>query len=272
MDSLSYEKYTKPGHKQWIVFVHGAGGSSKTFGRQIAAFKKHFNLLLPDLQDHGNSKEFVNSDNEKLSFTQVARNVVKLLDELGINEAHFLGVSMGSLIIREIENMRPDLILSIVIGGGIMNLNRRTHLLFKTGVILSNFIPYHKLYQLVAWILMPYENHKVARRLFIREAKTIHTEAFKVWLGLLAELKYKLDLYFNIPLKKPTLMIMGGQDFAFLEHSIKYSKKFPFINLQILPKCGHVCNIEQADEFNLRSLEFLLALQSSLIQNTKFKT
>lgn len=260
MKTLSYEQYTKPEHTQWIVFIHGAGGSSKTFGRQVAAFRKHFNLLLPDLQDHGNSKDFITDANDDFSFTQVAANVVGLLDELGIKEAHFLGVSLGSLIIREIEQIRPDLILSVVIGGGIMNLNRRTHLLFKAGVLLSGIIPYHKLYQLVAWILMPYENHKVARRLFVREAKTIKTGAFKVWLGLLAELKHKLDHYFNIPLNKPTLMIMGSQDFAFLEPSIKYSEKFPVIDLQILPKCGHVCNIEQAEEFNLRSLVFLLAL------------
>lgn len=260
MDILSYEKFTKPEHKQWIVFIHGAGGSSKTFGRQVAAFRKHFNLLLPDLQDHGNSKEFVSPGDDKLSFTQVAQNVINLLDELGISEAHFLGVSMGSLIIREIEQLRPDLILSIVIGGGIMNLNRSTHLLFKAGVLLSGLIPYHKLYQLVAWILMPYENHKVARRMFVHEAKTLRTEAFKVWLGLLSELKYKLDLYFNIPLSKPTLMIMGSQDFAFLKQSLKYIRKFPFVNLEILPRCGHVCNIEQAEEFNLRSLNFLLEL------------
>lgn len=260
MDNLSYELYTKPGHQQWIVFVHGAGGSSKTFGRQVAAFRKHFNLLLPDLQDHGNSKEFVSPGNEKLSFTQVAQNLINLLDELNISEAHFVGVSMGSLIIREIEQLRPNLILSVVIGGGIMNLNRRTHLLFKTGVLLSGIIPYHKLYQLVAWILMPYENHKVARRMFVREARTIRAEAFKVWLGMLSELKSKLDHYFNVPLSKPTLMIMGGEDFAFLKQSILYNKKFPFVNLDILPSCGHVCNIEQAEEFNTRTLNFLLAL------------
>jgi pimeloyl-ACP methyl ester carboxylesterase len=107
---------------------------------------------------------------------------------------------------------------------------------------------------------MPYENHQVARRMFVREARTIRAEAFKVWLGLLTELKHKLDHYFNVPLSKPTLMIMGSQDFAFLKQSILYKQKFPFVNLQILPHCGHVCNIEQSEEFNLRSLNFLLEL------------
>ena len=167
---------------------------------------------------------------------------------------------MGSRIIRVIEDMRPSLIKSIVIGGGIMKLNRRTHLLFKSGVFLSSFIPYHKLYQLVAWILMPYENHKVARRLFVREAGNIKHEAFKVWLGLLAELKHKLDAYFNHPAHKPTLMIMGSEDFAFLKDSIIYSEKFKFIHFQILQSCGHVCNIEKPEEFNKQSIDFLLQL------------
>ena len=260
MELLSYEKFTKPEHKNWIVFIHGAGGSSKTFGRQVAAFRKHFNLLLPDLQDHGNSKDLKLTKDQKITFDEIAHNVINLLDELQITEAHFLGISMGSIIIRVIEDMRPSLIKSIVIGGGIMKLNRRTHLLFKSGVFLSKFIPYHKLYQLVAWILMPYENHKVARRLFVREAANIKHEAFKVWLGLLAELKYKLDTYFNLPMHKPTLMIMGSEDFAFLKDSIIYSEKFKFIHFQILQKCGHVCNIEQSEAFNQQSLDFLLQL------------
>lgn len=258
MDTLSYEKYTQPLHKEWIVFVHGAGGSSRTFGRQVAAFRKHFNLLLPDLRDHGNSKEVSPSAKDNFSFEVIARDILKLMDSLNIEQAHFIGVSMGSVIIRVIEEIKPDALLSIIIGGGIMKLNRRTHLLFKSGAFLSNFLPYHKLYQLVAWILMPYENHKVARRLFVREAAQIQTEAFKVWLGLLTDLKKRLDKNFNKPLKSPTLMIIGSQDFAFIDESINYTKKFPFVDLHIVPKCGHVCNIEQPDEFNRHSLNFLL--------------
>ena len=173
METLSYEKYTRHNTKGWIVFIHGAGGSSKTFSRQIGAFRKHFNLLLPDLQDHGNSKDFKMEGASTLTFTKIASNVIDLIDKLGIKQAHFIGVSMGSIIIREIEQLRPSLVESIILGGGVLNLKYQTHLLFKTGAFLSDYISYHKLYQLVAWILMPYENHKVARRVFVREAKTL---------------------------------------------------------------------------------------------------
>ena len=127
--------------------------AQKPLPGKLQHFGKHFNLLLPDLQDHGNSKDLDLTKDNKITFDEIAQNVVKLLDKLGIEEAHFLGISMGSIIIRVIEDIRPSLIKSIVIGGGIMKLNRRTHLLFKSGVFLSRFIPYHKLYQLVAWIL-----------------------------------------------------------------------------------------------------------------------
>ncbi|MDA1382773.1 MAG: alpha/beta fold hydrolase, partial [Bacteroidetes bacterium] len=40
----------------WLVFVHGAGGSIKTWKFQIDDLAKDFRLLLIDLRDHGFSK------------------------------------------------------------------------------------------------------------------------------------------------------------------------------------------------------------------------
>ena len=45
--------------KKWLVFIHGAGGSIATWNRQIDSLAPHFNLLLVDLRDHGQSKEIV---------------------------------------------------------------------------------------------------------------------------------------------------------------------------------------------------------------------
>ena len=38
---------------EWIVFIHGAGGSSTIWFKQINAFRKEYNLLLVDLRGHG---------------------------------------------------------------------------------------------------------------------------------------------------------------------------------------------------------------------------
>ena len=37
----------------WVTFIHGAGGSSSVWFKQIRAFSKYFNLLLIDLRGHG---------------------------------------------------------------------------------------------------------------------------------------------------------------------------------------------------------------------------
>ena len=40
----------------WVTFVHGAGGSSSTWFKQIREFRKEHNVLLIDLRGHGQSK------------------------------------------------------------------------------------------------------------------------------------------------------------------------------------------------------------------------
>ena len=53
---LHYTTHIKSPNAQWVTFVHGAGGSSSIWFRQLRAFKKDFNVLLVDLRGHGKSK------------------------------------------------------------------------------------------------------------------------------------------------------------------------------------------------------------------------
>ncbi|EKB18825.1 hypothetical protein HMPREF1168_02599 [Aeromonas veronii AMC34] len=39
--------------RDWVVFVHGAGGSSSIWFKQLRAYREHFNVLLLDLRGHG---------------------------------------------------------------------------------------------------------------------------------------------------------------------------------------------------------------------------
>ena len=47
---IHYKEYfDKNPNRQWITFVHGAGGSSAIWKKQIPFFSKVFNLLVVDL-------------------------------------------------------------------------------------------------------------------------------------------------------------------------------------------------------------------------------
>ena len=54
---IHYTKFLcKNKDADWITFVHGAGGSSTIWFRQIKYFSKKYNLLLLYLRGNGKSK------------------------------------------------------------------------------------------------------------------------------------------------------------------------------------------------------------------------
>ena len=67
---LHYSTYTNSKSKPWVTFVHGAGGSSSIWFKQIREFSKHFNVLMVDLRGHGKTKRsFLNAFKKKYTFT-----------------------------------------------------------------------------------------------------------------------------------------------------------------------------------------------------------
>ena len=88
---LFHKTYLHPTSKEWVVFVHGAGGSSSIWFKQIREFSKHFNVLMIDLRGHGKSKRsFLNAFKKKYTFTSLAQDIVDVLDKEKIKSSHFV--------------------------------------------------------------------------------------------------------------------------------------------------------------------------------------
>lgn len=261
---LNHQIYKKSDSSEWMVFVHGAGGSTNTWLRQVVFFKQHFNLLLFDLRDHGQSKFPLDESPEKYDFDLITKDIIQLVDHLEIKEAHFMAVSIGSLFVRKIEEYRPELIRSIVFAGGVFKLDWKMKFLMRAGRFLSKFTPFSLLYQLYAFILLPKENHAASRRVFIREARKIKQQEFIKWLQLTREVNYQLKISFNRAMKAPSLVVMGSEDHAFLKPAMKYAKIYRNTLLKVIKKSGHVCNIERSHEFNEEVLNFLLPTDENL--------
>jgi len=257
---LHYSTYKHPESTEWVTFVHGAGGSSSIWFKQLREYVKHYNVLLLDLRGHGSSKgKITDAFNEKYTFDAITEDVIEVVDHLGIKKSHFVGISLGTIIIRQIAEMRQDLVQSMVMGGAIMKMNFRSQLLMKLGNAFKSIIPYLWLYKFFAFIIMPRQNHKEARNLFIEEAKKLYQREFIRWFKLTAEINPLLRFFRNEDISVPTLYIMGEQDHMFLPSIKKIVKQHEFSYLHVVPDCGHVVNIEQPELFNLRSLTFLAA-------------
>ena len=156
---LHYRIHEHAPDSEWVVFLHGAGGSSTIWYKQIRAFKEDFNVLLIDLRGHGLSKIPWNPQElKRYSFDLLAEDVIQVLDETGVEKAHFVGISLGCILIRQIAERGPERVHSMILGGAILKLNVRSRFLMWLGNVSKNIIPYMLLYKFFAWIILPRKN------------------------------------------------------------------------------------------------------------------
>ena len=148
--------------------------------KQIKAYKEHFNLLLIDLRGHGRSNQLIKEImTNRYTFKDVTMDILKVLDHLKIQSAHFVGMSLGTIIVRNLAEMATDRVRSMVLGGAVTRLNTRSQLLVTLGNFSKHIIPYMWLYRLFAYIVMPQRTQKESRNIFVREAKKLCQKEFK---------------------------------------------------------------------------------------------
>jgi pimeloyl-ACP methyl ester carboxylesterase len=247
---LHYKTYPHAFSNEWVTFIHGAGGSSSIWYKQLKEFKNSFNVLLIDLRGHGNSQSIGLSVISKYTFKTISKDVVEVIDHLKIKSSHFVGISLGTIIIRELAETVPNKVSSMIMGGAILKMNFRSQILMKAGFVLRSVIPYILLYKLFAFIIMPRKKHKESRNLFIREAKKLYQKEFIKWFGLTTTINPILRLFRSKDPGIPTLYVMGDEDYMFLPPVKMTVSKHESAELAVLPTCGHVVNVEKPILFN----------------------
>ncbi|GMN10750.1 alpha/beta hydrolase [Croceitalea sp. MTPC9] len=259
---LNYTKYLHKTSNEWVTFVHGAGGSSTIWYKQLRDFKEHFNILLLDLRGHGNSKpNLKDAFSDKYTFDSITDDIVEVIDYEGVKKSHFIGISLGTILIRNLAEKYPDRVASMVMGGAIMKLNFRSQVLMRLGVIFKSIVPYIWLYKFFAFVIMPNKNHRESRLLFVREAKKLYQKEFIRWFKLTSEINPLLRFFRTVDIEIPTLYIMGGEDYLFLPTIEKVVKSHQMSQLAVIDNCGHVVNVEQPIVFNNSVIEYLSNLK-----------
>ncbi|MBS7333937.1 MAG: alpha/beta hydrolase [Weeksellaceae bacterium] len=256
---LAHTIYQHETSKEWVTFVHGAGGSSTIWFKQIREFRKHFNILILDLRGHGRSKNNLKSIFEKrYTFKSVSNDVVDVLDHLKIDKSHFVGVSLGTIIIRQIAEDYPERVTSMVMGGAVMKMNFRGQILMKIGNIFKNVFPYLFLYKIFAFAIMPKNAHKESRNLFINEAKKLYQKEFLKWFKLTSDVNPLLKWFRQVEINIPTFYIMGEEDYMFLPTIQKLVQQhYQSAQLYVVENSGHVVNVDQPQIFNEKVIEFI---------------
>ena len=194
---------------------------------------------------------------EKYTFDVITNDIVEVINFENIEKSHFVGISLGTILIRNLAEMHPERVESMVMGGAIMKLNLRSQILMKLGIIFKTIIPYLWLYKFFAFIIMPNKNHKESRSLFVREAKKLYQKEFIRWFKLTSEINPLLRFFRAADIKIPTLYVMGEEDYLFLPSIRKIVGFHQNSKLLVVEDCGHVVNVEQPKFFNDEVIKYL---------------
>lgn len=252
---LKFKTHINNKNKEWITFIHGFGGSSNIWHKQVRELSRYHNLLFIDLRGHGKSRNIpLDSD---FNLLNACEDIIRVLNFLKIKNSHFVGISFGTLLILKLLETHKKYINKSVLAGAITSFNRFTRFLLLCVNLLKSVLPNMLLYKLFAYIIMPKSNHKESRRIFIQEAKVIDSKVFKQWLNLTSDLKKYILHLRPINFNKYILFLSGKGDYLFSEDVREFASKNKMLSYCSIEGAGHVVNIDNPSIFNKRVIEYL---------------
>ncbi|MEO3388396.1 alpha/beta hydrolase [Mesorhizobium sp. CAU 1741] len=108
-------RYRVEGDGDWLVLVHGVGGSLHQWDRFVTLLGGRYRTLRFDQRGHGQSDK----PRGPYHIDDLAGDLRKLLDTLGIESCHLAGASLGALVAQGFALADPQRLSSLVLLAGI---------------------------------------------------------------------------------------------------------------------------------------------------------
>src|SRR4030042_2301653 len=103
--------YGVHGQGEPLVMIMGFGGGCRGWYFQTRAFKKHYRVIIFDNRGIGKSDKAT----EPYTIRTMASDILGLMDNLGIEKANVLGMSLGSLVAQEIAIEHPERAMKLIL-------------------------------------------------------------------------------------------------------------------------------------------------------------
>lgn len=250
---------------QPILLVHGFGASAYQWRFQLPALAgAGFHVLAPDLPGHGFSQlSFANGEYTRAAY---ARRCWQLLDALGIGAAPIVGHSMGGAIAAEMALQQPARVshLALLSPAGFGMVPQRARIL--------RYVP-----DGLAPLARPFASRAAARlvlgdvygpdgRWTRRDEEELmapygQREIFRALLRTVKEFDFRLHpaaLVARLPAR--TLVLFGTHDRVVRPAGVEARvRAMHGAQLVMLPRVGHLPQVEAAAEVTARLLELMSA-------------
>jgi len=249
-----------------VILLHGLGGFIENWDLNIADLAQERTVYASDLPGFGRS------DKPEIEYTipYLAAFVHEFMQTLEIERATLVGESMGGAVSLQFALKYPDQVEKLVLeaSGGLGKEVSITLRIMSLPVLGEYFVrpsrkgseDFQKLIfydqDLITeeWIEEDYQMslQPGAQRCLLSALRSM----VSIWGAKQDAYKPILDHLEKIEV--PTLIIWGEQDQILpVAHARTAAERLPDARLHILDRCGHMPNIERAEEFNQLVTAFL---------------
>ena len=228
--------YELEGEGKTIVFVHGLSDSLAYWKVLSENLKNDYQTLIYDLRGHGESSD----DDRNTTIDLYQEDLYQLLKSLNIENAVFVGLSLGGNVILNLAVNHPEMVNGLVVMSSFPEHDEKLKNIFDDfdNAIDEGFVEFFD-------TILPYtlpddilEEHKeLLENLKVEAAKTANIEGIKK--GINAGYGFNLTDKLN-EINAPTLVIAGEEDnLTTLDIQRKISDNIQDSELIVLEKTKH---------------------------------
>jgi 3-oxoadipate enol-lactonase len=238
-----------------VMLSHSLSSSMVMWNPQLASLEPHFKVLRYDMRGHGRSE----APDGAYTLELLAQDAVALLDALGIEAVHFVGLSIGGMIGQGLALNFANRLKSLTLcdTSAIMPDEAKPILQQRIAAARQNGMADQVDATLERWFTPQYLKANPPEVELIRQQ--IRATPLAGYIGCSEALR-GLNYLQRLPkITLPTLIIVGEEDPGTpVAAAEAIHERIAGSQLVILPSARHLSNIEQAEAFNKAMMKFLL--------------
>ncbi len=234
-----------------VLFLHGWLGSWRYWFPTVQVLSEHFRTYSLDFWGFGDSRR----KNTRESIQNYSDQVVRFLDELGIERIAIVGHSMGGMVALKTAINHPDRIIRLVTVGAPIQGNSLSWLLKTTDLpIFANVfakLPWLRRY-LFGFFLGEARDHAVHE--IIDDSLKSNADTLRLAVSSMMRTDLRPELS---SLRVPTLVVHGGRDDIVDPRQADLFDDVESVEVALMPGSRHFPFLDEPDLFNDLLIRFL---------------
>jgi len=239
-----------------VVLHHSLAMNLTLWDELTAALLPRYRVVRFDARGHGESE----ATKAPYTFETLAADVVGLMDHLKIERAHFVGLSMGGMIVQDFYGRHPERVATLALVdtssgfGGVPEEVRRDFLARRLDPLEKGLTP-ADIAPSVVEVLVGKGASAAVREQMRASMAALRTGSYKQALHAIVTTDFRAILS---KITVPTLVIVGEEDVVTPPSASEFLvKNITGASLVKIPGSGHLSNIEKSEAFNAALESFL---------------